>query len=393
MRISVLCTDLGVRVPGEKGASMHLMSITSAFAAVGHQVQLIGVAGHESPPASFSSPLTDIHLLPHPGRSHGLQRELNKLSFVEHVIEHCSVALQRFDPHVVYERLSLFGSAGRRLVDNLPKAQHVLEVNALLAEEDAAWRGLHLADLATTLERRVLHDADIAVAVSAEVAHKIKTVAPRARCIVVENGAEVERFRDLPSRATARRRLGLPAAATFAAFIGALRPWHGVDVAIYAIARTPHVHLVVVGDGPVRADLYDLAEELGVLHRVHFLGQRAHEDVAACLAAADMALAPYPATDGFSFSPLKLYEYLAAGTPVIASAIGQIPAALANGHFGTLVPPGDVDALASAMLRVPFDRACAERAGIGRQHALAHHGWNDRARRIAASVEAADAMA
>jgi len=389
----VLCTDLGVRVPGDKGASMHLMSITSAFAAVGHDVQLIGVAGHEAPPSTFSSALAETHLLAHPGRSEGLQRELNKLSFVEHVLEHCSPALQRFDPHVIYERLSLFGSAGRQLVETLPGTRHVLEVNALLAEEDAAWRGLHLAELATTVERSVLTDADLAVAVSAEVARKIRAAAPDAHCTVVENGAEVERFRHLPGRAEARRHLALPPEATIAAFIGALRPWHGVDIAINAVARTPLVHLAVAGDGPVRADLHDLANTLGVLDRVHFLGQRGHDDVVTCLAAADMALAPYPAIDGFSFSPLKLYEYLAAGTPVIASAIGQISAVLGNGRFGTLVPAGDTDALAAAMLRVPLDRACAERADLGRDHALTHHGWDDRARRIAELVEAADAMA
>lgn len=393
MRISVLCTDLGVRVPGDKGASMHLMSITSAFAAVGHDVQLIGVAGHEVPPAMFSSALAETRLLAHPGRSEGIQRELNKLSFIDHVVEHCAVALQRFDPHVVYERLSLFGSAGRQLVETLPGTRHVLEVNALLAEEDAAWRGLHFAELAATVERQVLTDADLAVAVSAEVARKIHAAAPSARSTIVENGAEVERFRFLPTRAAARRRLGLPADATIAAFVGALRPWHGVDVAINAVARTPQVHLVVVGDGPVRAELHNRADALGVLDRVHFLGQRCHDDVAACLAAADMALAPYPAMDNFSFSPLKLYEYLAAGTPVIASAIGQIPAALGNGRFGTLVPPGDTDALAAAMLRVPLDPACDDRAGLGRDHALTHHGWDDRARRITKLVEAADAMA
>ena len=393
MRITVLCTDLGIRVPGDKGASMHLSSITSAFAAIGHEVQLVAVAGHDAPPARLRDELADLRLFPHPGRAEGLAREHNKLAFVEEVIAEAGPQIAAFAPHLVYERLSLFGDAGRQLAPVLRHARHVIEVNALLAEEDAQWRGLHLAQLATKVERSVLGEADLAVAVSEQVARKVRSVAPAARCTVVENGAEVERFRTLPARGDARRRLGLPADATIAAFVGALRPWHGVDVAITAVSRTPHLHLAIVGDGPVRNDLADLAVALGTADRVHFLGQRAHDDVAACLAAADMALAPYPALEGFSFSPLKLYEYLAAGTPVIASAIGQIPVALADGRYGTLVPPGDADALAAAMLRVAHDPDAVTRAATGREHALAHHGWDDRARRIVALTEQLHAVA
>ncbi|MEN9645824.1 MAG: hypothetical protein RL238_2493 [Actinomycetota bacterium] len=393
MRITVLCTDLGIRVPGEKGASMHLSSITSAFAAIGHDVQLVAVAGHEPPSAAFTDPLAEAVLLPHPGRAEGLEREHNKLAFVDRVVAEAGPRIAAFGPHLVYERLSLFGTAGRQLAATRPSTRHVVEVNALLAEEDAQWRGLHLADLAGAVERRVLTEADLTVAVSEQVARKVRAAAPASRCTVVENGAEVERFRTLPARSDARHQLGLPADAVIAAFIGALRPWHGVDVAITALSRTPHVHLAVVGDGPVRAELRELADALGVGQRVHFLGHRDHADVAACLAAADMALAPYPALEGFSFSPLKLYEYLAAGTPVVASAIGQIPAALAHGEYGTLVEPGDADALGAAMLRVAHDPVALSRAAAGRDHALAHHGWNDRATRIVTLAERTRAVA
>ena len=116
MRITVLCTDLGIRLPGEKGASMHLASITSAFAAVGHDVQLVGVAGHEPPPVALTAALADVHLLPHPGRAEGLQRERNKLAFVDHVVAEVGPQVEAFAPHLVYERLSLFGSARCALI-------------------------------------------------------------------------------------------------------------------------------------------------------------------------------------------------------------------------------------------------------------------------------------
>lgn len=388
MRITVLCTDLGVRVPGDKGASMHLQSITTAFAEIGHDVQLVGVAGHGAPPTGLAS----VHLLPHPGRAEGVQRELNKLAFVDHVRREMVDVVRQFSPQLVYERLSLFGDAGQHIAAAIPGARHVLEVNALLAEEEALWRGLHHVDRATRIERDVLESADLTVAVSGEVADKIRSTAPRARCVVVENGAEVERFRALPPRGAARQALDLPSDAPIVGFVGALRPWHGVDIALTAIARTPHLHLAVVGDGPVRAELQALAVELGIQARAHFLGHRDHEGVATLLAASDVAVAPYPDLDSFSFSPLKLYEYLAAGTPVVASAIGQIPDALDHGRWGALVPPGDADALAAALLRATTDPEARMRAAAARLHALANHGWADRARRIVDHVEMAHAL-
>jgi glycosyltransferase involved in cell wall biosynthesis len=378
VRITVLCTDLGIRVPGEKGASMHLMSITRALAAIGHDVQLIAVAGHGAPPSG----LADVHLLPHPGRADGLQRELNKLAFVEQVATEMLGVVQAFAPHVIYERLSLFGSAGASIAATMPGCRHVLEVNSLLAEEESEWRGLHLSPLAGRVEREVLEQAHLAVAVSDEVAAKVAAAAPNARCVVVANGAEVERFRHLPSAERARKDLGLPQGVPMAAFVGALRPWHGVDLAIDAVAATDDLHLVVAGDGPIRTELASHAAALGLWGRVHFLGHVDHSQVAATLAAADVAIAPYPELSSFSFSPLKLYEYLAAGIPVVASAIGQIPAVLEHGRWGTLVPAGDVEALAAAMCAAASEPTAKERAQAARAYALVHHGWEPRARDI-----------
>ena len=85
------------------------------------------------------------------------------------------------------------------------------------------------------------------------------------------------------------------------------------------------------------------------------------------LAACDLALAPYPKLPNFGFSPLKLYEYLAAGVPVIASDIGQIRLALEDGRWGRLVPPGDASALAAAVTSelscIAAARVRAEAAG------------------------------
>jgi glycosyltransferase involved in cell wall biosynthesis len=173
-------------------------------------------------------------------------------------------------------------------------------------------------------------------------------------------------------------------------FTGSLRPWHGLDTAIEAMWRLPSdVHLVVAGDGAVRSTLQRRAHELGLCSRVHWLGQVAHRRIPLVLASCEVALAPYPALREFAFSPLKLYEYLAAGIPVVASSIGQIPQALDGGRLGMLAAPGDPESLAGGIADVLADsKSAAARAELARAYAMAGHGWTTRAQQVLAAVSA-----
>lgn len=393
MKVLVLCSDTGVRVGDGKGAALHLLAISSAFAARGHEVEVVGVAAN---PEHAGEPWpVPCHLVPHPGRSEGALRERRKREVVERVTEVGTAVARRLAPDVVYERLSLFGSAGTR-VAAAAGAVHVLEVNALLAVEEARWRGLLDAELASRVEERVVRAADLRVAVSEEVASEVRRLAS-GPTVVVPNGVDTALFggpsggaSDDPARrrAASRTALGLHHDGPLLCFTGSLRAWHGLDVAVASLPLLgDDVHLVVAGDGPVRAELTARAEQLGVGHRVHWLGQVRHAAVPTVLTASDVALAPYPPLDGFAFSPLKLYEYLASGTPVVASAIGQVPEALAHGRFGTLVTPGDPGSLADGVREVLADQTgAAARAGRARAHALAEHAWERRADDIMRAV-------
>jgi glycosyltransferase involved in cell wall biosynthesis len=374
MRITVVCSDLGVRVPGTKGASLHLEAVIRGFLAAEHQLQVIGVAGHGPPP-----PGVDAVLLPHPGRAEGLQQALNKLAFADALSQQAAARVAAFRPEVIYERLALFGDVGMALAA-ATGAAHVVEINALLTREEAAWRNLRLADEAVRRELAVIAGADLRVAVSEEVATAVRDMASDATTVVVPNGVDVELFGKLPMRAGARAELGVPPDAFAMCFTGTIRPWHGLDVALRALAHLPQQYmLVVAGDGEIRGELEALAGSLNVAERVRWLGHVAHERVPTVLAACNVALAPYPPLEHFAFSPLKLYEYLAAGVPVVASDLGQIRQVLSDGRFGKLVTPGDVQALAKAVLDVGNGRGTTRAAAVaGRDHALAHHGWNRR---------------
>lgn len=397
-RILVLCTDLGVRVPGPKGASLHLQAVTRGFAALGHDVLLVAVAGHGNPELSVPSggvgstgagriiPL----LLPHPGRAEGLERERRKLAFVEALDRRVGATVRAFGPDLLYERFSLFGNAGVALAGALG-VPHVVEVNALLAEEEQRWRSLVSTGLAAEVERQVLTAATLRVAVSDEVATSVARVTGRddLLTLVVPNGVDVAQFGALPDRVSARRAFDLDPTGPVAVFVGTLRPWHGLENAIDALPRLPGLVLVVAGDGPVRDELAVRAAALGVADRVRWLAHVAHGSIPNVLAAADVVVAPYPAGEGFAFSPLKVLEYLASGVPVVASDIGQLPALLDSGRFGRLVPAGDVTAFADAVADVLADPAAARRAAaLARAHTLQHHGWEGRVASVLRGVDA-----
>lgn len=385
MRILVVCSDTGVRIGGGKGAAIHLQAISHAFTALGHQVEVVGVASATS--ATDSVWAMPVHVVPHPGRSAGLERARRKLATSAAVSRKAGEVAAALRPQMIYERLSLFGTAGLE-VAAATGATHVVEVNALLSTEETTWRGLHLGTIARDLEARVLATADLRVAVSDQVAADITPLSAGGPCLTVPNGVDTELFAARYDRARSRASFGLPADADLIGFTGSLRPWHGLDVALEALAGLPErVHLVVAGTGELRTDLAGRAEALGVAGRVHWLGHLAHDRVPQMLAACDLALAPYPRLTSFGFSPLKLYEYLAAGVPVVASDIGQIREVLQEGRWGTLVTPGDPAALARALTSELSDPGPGrDRAARARAHTLSRHGWTGRAAQIVSAA-------
>jgi glycosyltransferase involved in cell wall biosynthesis len=141
--------------------------------------------------------------------------------------------------------------------------------------------------------------------------------------------------------------------------------------------------LVVVGDGPGRESLQaDLAAR-GLSAAAHLIGAVPPEHVPGWLASLDVAVAPYPQLERFYFSPLKVYEYMAAGLAVVASRVGQLERLIRHEVNGLLVPPGDAAALAAAMARLAADPALRARLGReARATVLREHTWEAVARHI-----------
>ena len=377
MRLAYVCADLGVPVFGRKGCSIHVQEVVRAFAGMGMEVQLF------SPRAEGAQPpgLGNVRVFELGGLA-GCDRAAREQAAIA-ANDRLRAALEcagRFD--VVYERYSLWSFAGMEYA-RAAGVPGLLEVNAPLIEEQAEHRGLVDRAGALGVAERVFAAAHILIAVSAEVKRYLEQYPGAAgRIHVIQNGVNPERF---PVDLAASR--PSPPGTFTLGFVGSLKPWHGLGTLAEAFAlfhrRVPNSRLLIVGDGPERARFLDDLSARGLTEAATFTGSVAAKEVPGLLASMDVGLAPYPPSQGFYFSPLKVYEYMAAGLAVVASRIGQLADLIEPGVNGLLCPPGDAPAVAAALERLHRDSAWRERLGqAARTTVLGQHTWDQVARRI-----------
>jgi glycosyltransferase involved in cell wall biosynthesis len=132
-------------------------------------------------------------------------------------------------------------------------------------------------------------------------------------------------------------------------FVGRLIAAKGVDVLLEALARVGGVTAAIAGDGPERAELEEVARRLGITDRVRFLGWISARERDELFAGAKAFVMPSLWQEPFGIAGL---EALAAGVPVVASAVGGIPSWLRHDEAGLLVPAAAPDALAEALERL-----------------------------------------
>jgi glycosyltransferase involved in cell wall biosynthesis len=146
-----------------------------------------------------------------------------------------------------------------------------------------------------------------------------------------------------------------------------------------------HARLLVVGDGPGRQSLESDLRSRGLEGSADLIGSVVPEEVPGLLASMDVAVAPYPDLFPFYFSPLKVYEYMAAGLPVVTSRIGQLAGLIRHRDNGLLCPAGDGKALAEALILLREQPALRRRLGqTARADVLQHHTWDMVAKRALA---------
>ena len=371
MRIAYVCTDQGIPVFGRKGCSIHVQEVVRAMLRAGAEVELFTPRPEGPRPVGLES--VPVHPIPTAIQKHPDDRE--RAAFQAN--ESLRLDLERNGPYdLVYERYALWGYEGMDYAQSR-RVPGLLEINAPLIDEQARHRVLVDRSRAEWVAHRAFGNATALIAVSREVAGYLTEFPDAARRTqVVPNGVDPGRFPDNlePSRP------GEPGTFTVG-FVGTLKPWHGLLTLVRAFDRLhaidPGVRLLVVGDGPERARIEGDLRARGLGDSARLTGSVAPDEIPGLLASMDAAVAPYPSLGRFYFSPLKVYEYMAAGRAVVASRIGELDALIEPDVSGLLCTPGSPVELADALLRLRRDPALRDRLGrAARERVRCSHTWD-----------------
>ncbi len=346
-----------------------------------HVAKMTGVAGMEN------------HLLTLlPGlKARGLDTQLIILTTPEHSID--EYAAQMAAAGVAVQQLPIRGNLDFNLYNQLTQwfrksgldAVHThlihADLHGVLAARRAGIKHVFMTGhnddpfrrrlLIRLMQRWLWRRVDKGIAISEAIrAFQIKVEgAPANHVTTIRYGIDLSRSRvGEGARAVTRQELGLPDQAPVLGSVCRLVEQKGVSDALRAFWQVSRqmadAHYVIIGDGPLRQSLQAQADGYGLSHRIHFLGWR--EDAHALMAAFDALIVP-SRWEGFG---LVVLEAMAAKVPVIASRISALPEIILDGETGKLIPPGDIQGLAQAMIDICMYPAQAHLLGeAGRRRA------------------------
>lgn len=364
------------RIQSRDGQSVHVDELIAALRAEGHEILVVGPSFYDNASFGGGSGFVDFvrKLLP------GALGELAELAYNIPAYRRLRAACREFRPDAIYERCNLYYLAGTWLArrTGLP---FLLEVNSPLAAERTKFGNLRLTGLAHRLERYTWKTADRVLPVTG-VLKRILVAAgvPEGRIEVIHNGIVLSRFDDPPTRP--------PGEALTLGFVGFVRAWHGLDEVIREIAarRSMALKLTVVGDGPVRAELEAQAAALGIAERLDFKGVVPHAAVPHHVAGFDIALQPKVTEYA---SPLKIFDYMAAGRAIVAPDQPNIREILTHEHTALLFDPDAPGAMWATVARLIEDAALRHRLGAAARAELEarDYTWRGNARRVAGIAE------
>ena len=386
--MKILYSAIDQTVPGTKGGSVHVAAVADGLAALGHDVTALVTPGQSVPAASnvrwvpMAPPLHATHLRLVRSRAIGaLARGLR--------------------PDAIIERYHNFGGEAIRWAAEL-KAVAMLEVNAPVIDHPGSPKAildrLLIVQPMRRWRERVCRMADVIVTPNPAI---LPRTIPRERITVLEWGADTDRFKPGITEPTPFVRLSVT---TVAVFAGAFRSWHGAINLVNAIKllrarKRMDIGAVFVGDGP---ELSRVRAAANGIDSILFAGAVPHERMPAVLSCADVGVAPFdlrahaPLSLGFYWSPLKIFEYMASGLPVVAPAADRIPALVADGREGILydLPPEGgherhANALADALVTLSDPTLRARLGAAARERAVREYSWAAHCRALEKAIQGA----
>ena len=372
------------RLPSERAQGLQVVQSAAAFARAGLEVEIL----HARRARELKLP-PGTDLFAHCAVPEGPRPRLSGVACFD-ILERFPRALQ-FWPSRLQEWSFSANAAAIVMRDAAPRSVLSREIECaerlVRAGHRSVFLEIHSVPGGRWRRKLLLRAAEGAcgvIAISGGVREDLLSLGIESSKLVVEHDAfEPERFRSLPSRAEARRELGLPMDRAVVAYTGGLLPWKGVDVLVEAARRTPEALFVIAGG--MEQDVQALRERASSIPNVRIDGFQSPARIGLYLAAADVGAAPNrsaPAISARYTSPLKVFEAMAVGLPLVASDLPSLRELLVHGRDAWLVRPDDAEELAGGLKKVLMDAALRARLASAFAARAAEHTWDARAQRL-----------
>jgi glycosyltransferase involved in cell wall biosynthesis len=378
VRICYLCADHGIPVLGRKGCSTHVRETCRALREAGHEIFI--VTPQRGPDLAEYHDL-DIIEVP-PFQSRFLGSDLRQWLYNFRLGRRLNVLFRERRPDTLYERYSLYSTAGMRIARRygLPR---IVEVNALLVQEQR--ERIHFPFFASRIEDRVVRSAPSIIVVSSPLREAfIRRGVAAERIHIMPMAVDVRRFHPEVEPADLRARFGLDGK-TIVGYVGSIAGWHGLDLLFESAERIKALGealcFVIIGGDEKKVDRYvEQVRSRGLDDYLLFLGSVPYTQVPHYVSAMDITV--IPASMEWA-SPTKLFEYQAMGKPAVAPRLVPVVDVLADGREGYLFPPGDAQSLTDCLLRLHRDPSQRRAMGLrARQKVVERFAWEKNTRRI-----------
>ena len=380
MKILIMDT---IKSLGRDGGTIHRWELTRNLSKLGCEVHVMSY--------TTNTRLEGVHI-------HTLTKKSKvKYKYITQLIK--LVKWHHFD--IIYTRNIMIGIIGL-LIKKVWKSKLVLEVNGIALDERRLienqlpakrkrLRSIKIEFLGY-LEIFVIRKADAVIAVTQGIKeYLINHGVDKNKVWVIENGANTELFKPIKDSNVLKKlkdRLHVNNEENVVLFVGNLAPWQGVE---YLLRATPIIieeiqktKFLIVGEGIMKEKLKSLSKELNIEHNIIFTGTVLYENVPEYINISDVCVAPFIRTrnESMGLSPLKIYEYLACGKPVVASNIKGVGDLLESSTSGISVPPDDPNELAKAIIKLLKNKQLREQMGDnGRKLVVKSYSWETAAKK------------
>lgn len=374
----------GETYPGDNGGSVHFGEVATGLVRLGHSVLAV-VPYEPGRPVRETRPGFDIIRVRMKLKNRTFP--IAALAAWKHV--------RRFKPDLIMERFVSFAGAGSCMARRwgIPL---VLEVNSPHTDELIYRLNINNKLMAKLL--RWWRDTQFSRAtVALSTLPTLVPAAYRDRFIRVEwaaNCAAFDRASIPESRRTAlKKKLGMQDGPVVV-FLGTFRNWHGVghlaDIMKRVIESIPDARCLAIGEGTERPAVEQAVKQAGIADSVHFTGSIPYSDVPVYISLGTVGIAPYdcdaypPLKEfGFFWSPLKIFEYMASGMPVVTIDIEPLNAVVKNGARGYVVPEGKWDKFAEKIIKLLQNSAeCSTMGAAAHTFVRRHYSWETHVKQL-----------